>query len=88
MQKPAMRAGRPVLAVAGAINPEALAGVVFDLEIIAHSPQLGITRSGPSARLTRRLTPRQVNATGGWSGKSAIASIGSGIGSKRAGRGH
>jgi len=38
VQKPAMRAGRPILAVAGAIDPEALAGIVFDLEIIAHRP--------------------------------------------------
>ena len=49
-----------------------------------HSPN---TRSGPSARFTRRRMPRQVNDTGGWSGSSANVSIGSGCGSSRAGRG-
>ena len=34
-----------------------------------HSPK---TRSGPSARFTRRRMPRQVKTTGGWSGSSAM----------------
>src|SRR3546814_11106857 len=43
MQEPAMRAGRGVLAVAGAVDPEALADVILDPEIVAHGDQLCIT---------------------------------------------
>ena len=42
MQEPAMRAGRRILAVAGAVDPEALAGLVLDLEIVADRDQLGV----------------------------------------------
>ena len=37
-----MRAGGGILAVAGTVDPEALAGVVLDLEIVPHRDQLGI----------------------------------------------
>src|SRR3546814_13063751 len=43
MQEPAMRAGRGVLAVAGAVDPEALADVILDPEIVAHGDQTCIT---------------------------------------------
>jgi hypothetical protein len=88
-----VRAGRGVLAVAGAVDPEALAA----------RPRPGNSPAPPRARRrastirrrrvpdrrrgTRRRTPRQVNQTGGWSGSSAMVSIGSGGGSSRDGRG-
>ena len=37
-----MRAGLGVLAVAGAVDPEALARLVLDPEIVAHRDQLGV----------------------------------------------
>ena len=93
MQEPALGAGERILAVAGAEDPVAPAGVVLDAKIVPHlssgsrfhhSPK---TRSGPSARFTRRRIPRQVKDTGGWSGSRATVSIGSGGASRRDGRG-
>ena len=37
-----MRSGLGIFAVAGAIDPEPLAGIVLDLEIVADGGQLGI----------------------------------------------
>jgi hypothetical protein len=42
MQEPAVGAGVFMLAVAGTIDPEPLAGFVFDLEVVAHCDQLGL----------------------------------------------
>src|ERR1700722_17911178 len=42
MQEPAMRAGVGILAVAGAVDPEALARLVFNPEIIPDGDQLGV----------------------------------------------
>ena len=42
MQEPTVRASHRVLAVAGAVNPEPLAGFVLDLEVIPHRDQLGV----------------------------------------------
>ena len=37
-----MRAGGRILAIAGAEDPEAFAGIVLDPEIVPHSDELGI----------------------------------------------
>src|ERR1700732_760297 len=42
MQEPAVRAGRGVLAIAGAVDPEALARLVLDPKIVAHRDQLDV----------------------------------------------
>src|ERR1700730_6032392 len=42
VQEPAMRAGGGALAIAGAIDPEALACLVLHPEIVAHRDQLGV----------------------------------------------
>ncbi len=39
-----MRAGRGILAIAGAVDPESLAGFILDLKIVADGDQLGIPR--------------------------------------------
>src|SRR5690606_9346048 len=42
VQEPALRAGLGMLAVAGAIDPVATAGLVLDAEIIAYGGQFGV----------------------------------------------
>ena len=58
VQEPAVRGGRGVLTIAGAVDPEALPGFVLDLEVVAHGDQLGVAHP-PLADLplVRAATP-------------------------------
>ena len=59
VQEPAMRAGRWLLAVAGAEDPEALAGLVLDAEIVAHrASSASRFHHSPKTRSGRRLASR------------------------------
>ena len=85
VQEPLVGSGRGILAVAGAEDPEALAGIVLDLEIVAHRDQFGVALPpfaedplGTVGPPDPPAQPRQVKLTGGWSGSRATVSIGSG----------
>ena len=43
MDEPVVRPGRWILAVTGAVDPVALASLIFDAEIVTHGRQLGIS---------------------------------------------
>ena len=62
VQEPALRAGRGILAVAGAVDPVALAGIVLDPEIVAHRDQLGDRAS--TIRRTRARDRRRASPAG------------------------
>ena len=90
-----MRCRWRVLAVASAIEPEALARLVLDLEIVAHRGQFGIALPpfAEHALGTVGALHAAAHAAPGEAGRaddrasSATVSIGSGGGNRRAGRG-
>ena len=61
VQEPALRAGAGILAVTVAEQPEALAGLGLDLEIVAHGGKLGVA----AATIRRRPAPAHRRASPG-----------------------
>ncbi len=93
MQEPVVSAGLAVLAITGTKDPIAFAGIILDLEIIAHGCQFGIALPPLAEDALRPVgtpDPAPDAAPGeatGMISSSAMVSISSGCASSRVGRG-